>query len=221
MIPFDDAFASQSAETYLCDFLVTKFHPHTIILGYDHRFGKNREGDYRMLERYAPEYRYTVKEISEKILHEVAVSSTLIREALLEGAISKANDLLGYDYFFEGTVVEGNRIGRTLGYPTANLEIQNPEKLIPGIGIYAVMVKLGFRYYMGMMSIGVRPTIKESDGRIFIEVNIFDFKQTIYHQTMRVYVKQFLRQEEKFKSLEDLKKQLALDKKEALRYLYD
>ncbi len=221
VIPFDEVFASQSAKAYICEFLVKKFHPHTIILGYDHRFGKDREGDYRMLERFAPEYGFTVKEISEKILHEVAVSSTLIREALLEGAISKANDLLGYDYFFEGIVVDGNKIGRTLGYPTANIEIQNPEKLIPAIGIYAVMVKLELRYYMGMMSIGVRPSIEESDGRIAIEVNIFDFKQEIYHQNMRVYVKCFLRKEEKFNSLEDLKKQLALDKKAALQYLYN
>ncbi|MCO5235138.1 MAG: bifunctional riboflavin kinase/FAD synthetase [Chitinophagaceae bacterium] len=219
VIPFDQSFAEQTAEAYVRDFLVRKIHPHTIILGYDHHFGKNREGNYLMLENFGRELGFCVKEISEKVLNEVAISSTGIRKALKAGHVQEANALLGYPYFFSGKVVSGNKIGRTLGYPTANLEIQNPEKLIPAIGIYAVNVKLNDRYFKGMMSIGIRPTIKESDGRIAIEVNIFDFDEDIYDQTLTVFVKCFLREEQKFPGLEAMKIQLAKDRELALQKL--
>ncbi|HRN57390.1 MAG TPA: bifunctional riboflavin kinase/FAD synthetase [Agriterribacter sp.] len=217
VIPFDEAFAEQSAEAYIREFLVKRIHPHTIIIGYDHRFGKDRTGNYLMLEKHARMLGFTVKEISEKVLNEVAVSSTRIRKALLNGDIETANALLEYDYFFEGKVVEGNKLGRILGYPTANLAIENREKLIPGNGIYAVEVCIEERRYKGMMSIGFNPTV---DGtRLTIEVNIFDFDRDIYHQTIRVYVKHFLRAEEKFNGLDALKAQLALDKKMAIQKL--
>ena len=215
--PFDEAFAEQSAEGYIKDFLVQRINPHTIIIGYDHRFGKNREGNYLMLEQYAETLGFVVKEISEKVLNEVAVSSTRIRKALLVGDVETANTLLGYDYFFEGNVIEGNQLGRTLGYPTANIAIKNHEKLIPGNGVYAVKIKIGEDCFKGMMNIGFRPTVDGS--RLAIEVNIFDFDRDIYHTKIRVYVKYFLRSEQKFSGLNALKAQLARDKEMATQKL--
>ena len=226
IVPFTVKFSNQSAEEYIKDFLVSKFHPQTIITGYDHRFGKNRVGDYKLLEKYQEDYHYTVKEIPEHVLHHVIISSTKIRHALNEGDISTANEYLGYDYFFEGRVIDGNKLGRTLGYPTANLLINNENKLIPANGIYAVSVSIGIeseeaaffsKKRNGMMSLGFRPTIGGEN--IVIEVNIFDFEKDIYGRVIRVYVKKFLRPEEKFNSLEELKKAIDNDKINAMQAL--
>ncbi|HEY6974794.1 MAG TPA: riboflavin biosynthesis protein RibF, partial [Chitinophagaceae bacterium] len=141
VVPFDEKFAHQSAEEYVTNFLFEKFHPHTVIIGYDHRFGKDRQGDYHLLENYGKKLGFTVKEIPEHLLHKVIVSSTRIREALIVGDVATANEYLGYDYFFEGIVVDGDKLGRQLGYPTANLKIEDHEKLIPGNGIYAVVIE--------------------------------------------------------------------------------
>ena len=219
VVPFDHHFANQSAEEYVTDFLYKYFKPHTIIIGYDHRFGKGRIGDYHLLEAYGKELGFKVKEITEQLLNEIAVSSTRIRKAITENDIASANAALGYPYFFEGLVVEGNKLGRTLGYPTANLHIGSEEKLIPGNGVYAVFVEIindasQQKKYGGMMNIGIRPTI---DGKKrVIEVNIFDFDQTIYGQSIRVHVLQQLRSEVKFDGLEGLKTQLAKDKEDAI-----
>lgn len=217
VVPFTEAFAEQTAESYIRNFLVKNINPHTIIIGYDHRFGKGRAGDYLMLEKYAPEMGFIVKEIPEKVLNEIAVSSTRIRKAIREGDIESANALLGYDYFFEAKVIEGNQLGRTMGYPTANLHIENPEKLIPGNGVYAVEIKIGAQLFKGMMNIGFRPTVDGS--KIVIEVNIFNFNRDIYHTAVRIYVKYFLRPEQKFNGLDALKAQLGKDKLEALSKL--
>jgi len=245
VVPFTDAFANQPAEDYVRNFLIDNFHPHTIIIGYDHRFGKDRKGDYLLLEKMATEFHFTLKEIPKHILDEIAISSTKIREALLEGKIEVADKLLGYEFFFSGTVVHGNKLGRQLGYPTANLKIQDEEKITPGNGIYAVYAELtnGARKdsfeelamegnknltlhtlpgthhsrFKGMMSIGFRPTV---DGKKrVIEVNIFDFDKLIYDQTLKVYVKKYLREEVKFSGLEELAKQIAQDKIESLKVL--
>src|SRR5688572_8338643 len=243
IVPFTDAFANQSAEDYVKNFLADKFHPHTVIIGYDHRFGKDRLGDYKLLEKMAPELGYRLKEIPRHILDEIAISSTNIREAILHGDFEIANKLLGYEFFFEGEVVHGNKMGKQLGYPTANLKISNEEKIIPGDGIYAVYTEMGNRQlaignnklhhsntlidhspltisasrYKGMMSIGFRPTM---DGKKrVIEVNIFDFDKEIYGQTLRVYVKKYLRAEEKFNSIDELKTQIGKDKLESLKSL--
>ena len=229
IVPFTLEFSNHSAEEYISDFLVSKFHPKTIIIGYDHRYGKNRTGDYKLLEKYQKKYSYKVKEIPEHVLHHVIISSTKIRHALSEGDISTANEYLGYDYFFEGRVIDGNKLGRTLGYPTANIHINDENKLIPGNGIYAVTVSIDIKNknpvsgfiaepnHKGMMSIGIRPTI--GGNNIVIEVNIFNFEENIYNHMIRVYVKQFLRLEEKFNSLEELKEQMAKDKIKATRLL--
>lgn len=236
IVPFTDAFANQPAEDYIRNFLVEKFHPDTIIIGYDHRFGRERLGNYKLLEKAAPQFGFKIKEIPKHILDEIAISSTNIREAVLHTDIEMANRLLGYTFFFEGEVVHGNKLGRQLGYPTANLQVQDLEKIIPGDGIYAVYADIKRKslvkneestevnsipvenvQYKGMMSIGFRPTV---DGKKrVIEVNVFDFDEDIYGKTMRVYVKKFLRAEVKFDSLEELVKQIDLDKINSLQVL--
>jgi riboflavin kinase/FMN adenylyltransferase len=197
-----------------------------LIIGYDHRFGKDRQGDYKLLESYQATYNFLVKEIPEHVLHHITISSTRIRQALLEKDINTANEYLGYPYFFEGKVIEGDKIGRTLGYPTANIEVGDPNKLIPANGVYAVEVSLAdlsnpkkenIAHFQGMMNIGTRPTVGGTSE--VIEVNIFDFDRTIYQENIRVYVRFFLRDEVKFNGLDALKDQLALDKINSLQLL--
>ena len=214
IIPFNLEFANQSADEYISNFLVKLFHPHTIIIGYDHRFGKNRVGDYHLLVAYGKELGFAVKEIPEHILNEVVISSTKIRRALLDNDINTANKFLGYEYFFEGDVIKGNQLGRTIGYPTANLNVASDEKLIPGNGVYAVHASILEENKVpvilkGMMNIGVRPTV---DGVLrVIEVNLFHFDQDIYGKTLKVSIHSYLRAEQKFSGLEALKEQLGKD----------
>ena len=220
IVPFTEKFAQQLAEDYIAEFLVNTFHPHTIIIGHDHRFGKDRTGDFQLLKDKAPEFGYEVKEIPGYMLKDITISSTKIREALLNGDIETAHDLLGYDYFFTGKVVEGNQLGRTIGYPTANLQIADENKLVPCNGVYAVLVtneKLKITRQCGMMNIGFRPTV-EGNKRM-IEVNIFDFDQTIYGEILTITLKKYLRSEEKFSGLDALKEQLGKDKQAALEVL--
>ena len=220
VVPFNEFFAEQSAEEYIKHFLVEKFHPHSIIIGYDHKFGNGRTGNYQLLEKFAPEFNFTVIEIPEHILDEVTISSTRIREAIVSHGIETANHFLGYDYFFEGEVVRGNQLGRKLGYPTANLHVDNMEKLIPADGIYAVEAELKNegKIMKGMMSIGLRPTINDDKIRT-VEVNIFDFDKDIYGDILKVYVKHFIRLEEKFDTLEQLVKKIDQDKAVSLKLL--
>lgn len=213
VVPFDHAFANQTADQYVNDFLYKYFKPHTVIIGYDHRFGKGREGDYQLMNAYGKKLGFEVREIPEQIINEMVVSSTKIRHALIDTNIAIANQFLGYPYFFEGLVIEGNKLGRTIGYPTANLHIASEEKLIPGNGVYAVRVRSlesGVWSLEGMMNIGVRPTV---DGKKrVIEVNIFDFDEDIYGQTLQVQVHHYLRGEVTFNGLDELKQQLQKDK---------
>ena len=226
VMPFTKEFAEQDAETYISSFLVNTFHPHTIIIGHDHRFGKGRGGDFQLLEDKAAQYGYEVKEIPGFMLQDMTISSTRIREALLKGDLETASYFLGYDYFFSGTVVEGNKLGRTLGYPTANLQIEE-DKLVPGNGVYAVEVliphskpghqEVSIDILRGMMNIGMRPTV---DGtKRIMEVHIFNFHQEIYGETLTVTMKKALRSEIKFNGLDALKAQLAKDKKAAIEVL--
>jgi riboflavin kinase / FMN adenylyltransferase len=217
IVPFTDYFARQTAEEYIRDFLVEKFRPHTIIIGYDHRFGRERSGDYKLMEEKADLYNYDLKEIPEHILHAVKVSSTNIRNAILHSNIDEANEFLGYDFFFEGEVFHGDKIGRQLGYPTANLKSTDEEKICLGDGIYAVYAEVEGKTYKGMMSIGFRPTV---NGKVRVtEVNIFDFSKEIYGQVIRITVKKYLRSEVKFDGLEALKIQLHKDKEDSLAIL--
>lgn len=231
IVPFTEIFANQPAEDYIEHFLVDKFHPSVIIIGYDHRFGRDRLGNYHLLEKHKKKFGYELIEIPKHVLNSISISSTNIREAILHNDIDTANKLLGYMFFFSGTVVHGDKIGRTLGYPTANLHIAEPDKIVPGNGIYAVYATLeqhtgGFEHanplsvthpLKGMMSIGFRPTV---DGKKrIVEVNLFDFDEEIYSQKLRVYVKKYLREEIKFNSLDELIKAIDQDKVNSLAVL--
>ncbi|HNK27574.1 MAG TPA: riboflavin biosynthesis protein RibF [Ferruginibacter sp.] len=217
IVPFTDYFANQSADEYIRDFLVARFRPHTIIIGYDHRFGRERSGNYSLLEEKAAQYGYRLMEIPEHLLDTIKVSSTNIRNAILHSNADEANRLLGYTFFFEGEVIHGDKIGREIGYPTANLKSTDDEKIVMGDGIYAVYATVDGLQYKGMMSIGFRPTV---NGRTRVtEVNLFDFDQSIYGKKIRVHVKKYLRSEVKFNGLEELKEQLHKDKEDSLKWL--
>ena len=217
VVPFTAAFAEQPAENYIRNFLVEKFHPHTIIIGYDHQFGKDRKGNFELLQQMATTYGYNLIEIPKHVSREIGISSTKIRTALLESDVNTANELLGYDFFFTGKVVSGDQLGRQLGYPTANLEYTNSDKIHLGDGVYAVYIKWQHQQYKGMLSIGNRPTIDGLAQKV--EVNIFDFEEEIYGQELTIIVKKFLRHQEKYSHLEDLKKQIAQDKNDSLAVL--
>jgi len=217
IIPFTEKFAQQSAEDYIADFLVNTFHPQTIIIGHDHRFGRDRIGDFQLLEDKALKFGYQVKEIPGYMLNDVTISSTKIREALLNGDIEKAHDLLSYDYYFTGKIVKGNQLGRTIGYPTANIKMMDENKLIPCNGVYSVLVSnenLKINQLGGMMNIGYRPTVEGNERTI--EVNLFNFDQSIYDENLTITLKKYLRSEEKFSGLDKLKIQLEKDKQAAL-----
>jgi riboflavin kinase/FMN adenylyltransferase len=217
IVPFSKSFADQSADVYIRDFLVKSFTPHLIIIGYDHRFGHNREGDYHLLESAALTYGFQVQEIPQHVLSNINISSTRIREALQQGDLETVNHLLGYCYFFSGVVVSGKQLGRTIGFPTANLSITDPDKMIPANGVYAVTVVYKGPQLKGMMNVGTRPTI--DGGEISVEVHLFDFDEDIYGETLRVSVIDRLRDEVKFTGIEALKTQLNNDRISALKIL--
>lgn len=210
IIPFTEAFAALSAEDYVRDFLVNNFHPAKIIIGYDHRFGKGRTGNYELLEQLGLTYGFSVVEIPAHVQNTITISSTQIRRLLKEGNIEQANAYLGYPYLINGNVIEGDKRGRTIGFPTANLQISDKEKLIPADGVYAVTVKTGQEVFKGMMNIGYRPTVSGTFRSV--EVNIFDFSREIYGEMITVMVHHYIRPEQRFASLDALKTQLHLDK---------
>jgi riboflavin kinase/FMN adenylyltransferase len=216
IVPFNRNFSEQSPEEYVEKFLVSRFSPQVVIIGYDHKFGKERQGDYKLLEAYSERSYFELKEIPQQVIADNAISSTRIRTALNEGDVLLANRLLGYEFFFDGIVVRGDQRGRMIGFPTANIQLLNEDKLVPANGVYAVQVAGGTTRSAinnGMMNIGVRPTV---DGtRKTIEVNIFDFDQDLYGTTLRVYMKDYLRSEMKFGGLDELKMQLGADEKAA------
>jgi riboflavin kinase/FMN adenylyltransferase len=221
VIPFNKEFSEMTAENYIKDFLVETFHPKRIVIGYDHKFGKNRTGDISLLVELSKQYNYKVKEISEHLLNEITISSTKIRDCISNGQIQIANELLGYVYSFSGKVIEGNKIGRTIGFPTANIETEDTNKLFPSIGVYAVSVFVPSlkTSYKGMMNIGVRPTI--GGNNLVIEVHLIDFDKMIYGEKLTVFIKQKIRDEVKFDSVEHLKTQLIHDKIKVIEILND
>jgi riboflavin kinase/FMN adenylyltransferase len=215
--PFSRDFSNQTAEGYIRDILVNKIGTKKIVIGYDHRFGKDREGDFDTLLRLCPVYGFDVVEIPEQDINDVAISSTRVREALLQGDIELANTFLGYPFFVSGTVGRGDQVGRQIGYPTANIMIDEPYKLIPADGIYAVKVKTADGVFNGMGYIGTRPTLNGITRSI--EVNIFDFNKDIYGQRICMEFHNFVRQDIKFTTLADLKDQLAKDKIDVMKLL--
>jgi len=217
IVAFSNEFAGQSADEYIQNFLIARFRPHTIIIGYDHHFGKGRQGNFMLLAEKADQYNYRLLEIPKYILDEVGVSSTQIRNALLQSDVDTANRLLGYDFFFEGIVIRGDQLGRKLGYPTANLQYTDRDKIHLGHGVYAAYAEVEGVTYKSMLSIGNRPTLENSDERV--EVNIFDFDKEIYGENVRVTVKKYLRGQEKYASLDELIEQLGIDKESSLSVL--
>ncbi|RAJ87806.1 riboflavin kinase/FMN adenylyltransferase [Chitinophaga dinghuensis] len=219
VVPFTRAFSELSAQAYLEDFLIARFHPHTIIIGYDHRFGHNREGGLELLEVEKEKFGFELIEIPQQVVHDLTVSSTKIRKSLQDGNIRLANELLGYRYFMTGTVVHGDKMGRQLGFPTANLKLADERKLIPEEGIYAVQVSLNRHWTTipAVMSIGTRPTFNGTDLRL--EVHIFDFNREIYGQTLTVYFEEYIRANQKFDNIDDLVKQISADAEKAKEIL--
>lgn len=217
--PFDKEFASLSAEEFVKKVLVDIFNIQKIVIGYDHRFGKNRTADINDLIAFGNQYNFEVEQISAEELNEVAISSTKIRNALTEGNIELANSFLGYNYAITGTVVQGKQLGRTIGFPTANISIKEDYKLIPNSGVYVVECKIQNQSYFGMMNIGTNPTVENTNSTQKMEVNIFDFDAEIYNQTITVSFLRRIRSEQKFNSLDELKNQIALDKQTSLRFI--
>ncbi len=224
--PFTRDFSNLSAETYIQKVLVDKIGTKKIIIGYDHHFGKDREGNLERLQKFAPDYGYEVEEIPEQDIHDIAVSSTQVREALKKGDVETANEFLGYPFSLFGQVIKGDQLGRTLGFPTANLLVEESYKLIPGDGIYAVKINVHSdsqisnsksRIYNGMAYIGNRPTINGMSRNI--EVNIFDFDQDIYRQYLTMEFIHFIRSDIRFSNIEALKIQITKDKQAALSLL--
>ncbi len=220
VVPFTPAFYRQSPRAYIEDFLIDRFDPRWVVIGYDHQFGNQRKGNIEDLRRYEAEGKFRLLEIERQEVEDIAVSSTKIRKALQLGQAEKAAQLLGHPFSLTGKVTHGQRIGHTLGYPTANIELAEPNKLIPIYGIYAVKVCHHHRMYQGMLYIGDRPTLANHHNKT-IEVNIFDFDQQIYGDQLRIDFIKFLRKDQRFEGLDALKVQLAKDKIASLEALAD
>jgi riboflavin kinase/FMN adenylyltransferase len=214
--PFDMAFSRLTAEEFVRDVLVSTFKIQKIIIGYDHRFGRNRTANINDLIAFGNRFGFDVDQISAEEINEVSISSTKIRNALAEGNVKLANSYLGQPYTLSGKVIKGNQLGRTIGFPTANIKIEENYKLIPSNGVYIVKSSVKGIIYCGMMNIGNRPTINGNAQSI--EINLFDFDQNIYGETLTVIILHKMREEQKFESLEALKAQLVIDKKTAQEY---
>lgn len=214
---FTKAFSRQTALQFIENVLVRSLNTKHIIIGYDHRFGRNRTANITDLKEFGRQFSFEVSEISAQEVNEVAVSSTKIRKALAEGQISLANSFLGYDYMLTGTIVRGRGIGKDLGFPTANLQIAESYKLIPREGVYVVNSLIGSRKVFGMMNIGKNPTVDGHNRHI--EINFFDWSEDLYGKKLQVNLLEYLREEQKFDSLESLKKQLSSDRQAALSFL--
>jgi len=215
--PFNQDFANQTALSFVRNFLVAKLNIAKLFIGYDHRFGKNREGDFEHLKEYGHTYNFSVKEISKLDINNIGVSSTKIRNAIENGEIDKANQYLGYNFMLTGKVVKGKNLGEKIGFPTANLFIKESYKLLPKTGAYIVKATIADKTVYGMMNIGFRPTLKGRNQTI--EIHFFDFNKNLYGSTIQVEVLKFLRDEQKFESVQNLKKQLYIDKQNSLAYI--
>ena len=215
--PFTKEFSRLTAEEYVRDILVKELAAKKIIIGYDHRFGRNRTADISDLKEYGKIYGFEVVEISAQELDEVAVSSTKIRRALENGDIATANNYLGYDYFLTGTIVKGRKIGRTINFPTANIHIDETYKLIPKIGVYVVRTLINNKTYYGITSIGTNPTVN-GDAKT-IETHLLDFEGDLYGETLEISFLKYIREEKKFESVQELQSAIEEDETFARAYL--
>lgn len=208
--PFTKNFSELDSEDYVKNILVDQLRAKIVLIGYDHKFGKNRTADINNLKEYGIKYNFKVIEIKAKEINDIAISSTKIRNSIKDGDIQLTNSYLGYEFSFFGKVVRGNSIGKTLGFPTANIKIGCDLKLIPKNGVYLISTIINKKIIFGMMNIGIKPTTNENTKSI--EVNLFDFNQDLYDKNITIYIKQFLREEIKFDSLNELKLQIEKDK---------
>ena len=215
--PFTKGFSRLSSLQFIREILVNKIKTKKLVIGYDHHFGRNREGSFEHLKESGPVYGFSVEEIPAQDVEHVAVSSTKIRQALQEGDVKTAKEFLGHDYTLSGKVIHGEKKGHELGYPTANISVESRYKLVPAIGIYAVKTEVDGIMYEGMLYIGYRPTLNGTHQSI--EVNIFNFDKDIYGKYITVYFKNKIRDDMKFDNLEELKKQIASDKLMAINLL--
>lgn len=215
--PFSKEFSRLTALEFVRDILVNKLNTSRLIIGYDHHFGKNREGNIHQLKEYSLLYDFKIEEIPAQDIDDVSVSSTKIRKALKEGNLKTANNYLGYYYMLSGTVVNGKKLGGTIGFPTANIEIKEPYKLIPSTGVYIIRTRINGDLYNGIMNIGFNPTVLGKHQTI--EAHLFDFNENIYGEKIKIEFLYFLREEQKFKSVEELVTQLNIDKENAISFL--
>jgi riboflavin kinase/FMN adenylyltransferase len=214
ILPFTKELSQMSSEEFIRDILVEKIQTKTLVIGYDHKFGKNREGSFEYLQSHSHLFGFAIEEISRQDVDDLGVSSTKIRTALAQGDISTANKYLGRPYDLSGQVVKGQQIGRSLGFPTANIQIAEDYKLLPRDGAYAVHAEVNSIQYKAILNIGDRPTV---DGqKKTIEAHLIDFEGDLYGQELRVYFQEFLREEKKFESLDALKNQLVVDRERAI-----
>jgi riboflavin kinase/FMN adenylyltransferase len=217
--PFNKEFSQLTAEEFVKEILIDQLQIQKIIIGHDHRFGRNRTADINDLISFGEKYGFEVEQISAQEIDEIAVSSTKIRNALINGTISLANEYLGYNYFFSGTVVQGQQLGRTIGFQTANIHIKEDYKLIPKNGVYIIKSYLNEVLIYGIMNIGNRPTVNGLNQTI--EVHFIDFDKDLYGQEVTIEVVEFIREEHKFDSLESLKNQIQKDKIFCITYLHN
>ncbi|WP_134387961.1 bifunctional riboflavin kinase/FAD synthetase [Flavobacterium psychrophilum] len=217
--PFDASFSELTGEDFVKNILVDQLNIKKIIIGYDHRFGKNRASDIHDLIYFGKKYHFDVEQISAKEIDEISISSTKIRKAIQDGNIKLANQYLGYNYLFAGNVIRGQQLGRTIGFPTANISIENTQKIIPKNGVYIVEGSWQGKNHQGMMNIGTKPTV---DGKnTTIEVHFFNRNEDLYNLEITISVCEFIRAEVKFNSIEELKRQLQQDKIISLDYFFN
>lgn len=217
--PFTKEFSKLTYDEFVSEILVKGMNISSLVVGYDHRFGKGRQGDFNSLEMLSKSLNFTVEQLSQLVVDNKVVSSTKIRQALEEGNISKANHFLGYQYTLSGKVIEGNQLGRKIGFPTANIDTYDRHKLVPADGVYAVLVESGGRVLKGMLNIGIRPTVNYNADHKSIEVHIFNFDEDIYNSDITILFVEKIRNEQKFDGIELLKEQLINDQKIAIGIL--
>ena len=219
--PFTKEFSKLSYNEFITNILVDRMNISSLVVGYDHRFGQGRKGDFNSLALLSESLNFNVEQLSQLLVENKVVSSTKIRLALQSGDIIKANHFLGYRYTLTGKVIEGKQLGRKLGFPTANIEISDRYKLVPGDGVYAVFVETGGTIYKGMLNIGIRPTVNYNADHKSIEVHIFDFEDDIYNSNITLFFVEKLRDEQKFGSIVELQEQLFNDKLLAMKVLFN
>ncbi len=212
IIPFDEELAAMSSEQFIIEILLKKIGIIHLVVGYNHQFGRNREGNYEQLQELSGQLGFGLSKLPPVIIKDTRISSSLIRRLIMEGKMEYANKYLGYTYYITGKVTEGSRKGRDIGFPTANIEINDNDKLLPPKGVYAVYIDTSETCYKGMMNIGCRPTLNEDCMQHTLEVNLFDFSGNLYNKELRISFIKKIREEKKFTGIEELRKQITADK---------